>query len=168
VPIGKSVAPEFAYRILSEEEPPEGGWTDEQLSAAADFHWYRITSHFDPSPMMNPELHAPRDQAVMWRLDCPSCSAKMALFGIDAEAVKFRQDAVWIHTYRRVGQQYHGLSESFSEGEYEAFTQVRLTCGTPKCRGFEKYRIETVVNRMHRLRLAYEPGKIVTGALPSS
>ena len=167
-PIGLPYGTEEAYRILAGEAPPEGGWSAEGLRSAADLHWSRITSKFAPSPMFAPELHKPRDQAVMWRLDCPACSAKMALFGIDANPSSFHQDAVWIHVYRRVGEQYHGVSESYSEGEYDAFMQVRLTCGTPRCRGFEKYRIETVVKCMHRLRDTLPAGTVVTGPLPSA
>lgn len=169
--IGISLPPAAAEadRILNGEAPPQDGWSDEGLREAARRHWSQITSAFDPDPLNGGgRLHQPRERAIMWRLDCPACSAKMALFGVDADPKSFHQDAVWIHLYRRVEESYHGADESFSEGQYEAFVQVRLKCGTPRCRGFEKYRIETVVKCMHRLRATLPAGTVVTGALPSA
>lgn len=97
----------------------------------------------------------------MWRLSCPTCGAKMALFGVPKEPRRLGDDYVWIHAYRRVDLSYHGIFESYSEGQYDGFQQVRVRCGTPGCAGFEKYRIETVVRWMHAIRETHAAGSVV-------
>lgn len=156
-----------ADRILNGSPAPSEGWTQEGLLEASRMHWSRVTAGFNPSPMEAPNLSRPREESVTWRLSCPSCSAKMALFGVPKRPKRFGDDYVWIHVYRRVTLDYHGVYESYSEGQYEGFRQVRLTCGTPRCSGFEKYRIETIVRWMHGLRDLHPAGTLVRAPLGS-